>query len=33
MIEYFFNLITLGIGLFMTDFKKRKQRVNDKFEK
>ena len=31
MAGHFFNLITLGMGLFMADFTKKKQGLHDKF--
>ena len=31
MVGHIFNLLTLGIGLFMADFTKRKQGLHDKF--
>ena len=31
MIGHIFNLLTLGVGLFMADFTKKKQGLHDKF--
>ena len=31
MVGHIFNLLTLGIGLFMADYSKRKQGLHDKF--